>query len=134
MAQEYTRNCRRCGILFTASGTGAHGQVYCSAECRQSNEARTNWQLDVNSKVKKYCQRRRMVLNLVKTTAGCMDCCYDENPVALDFDHVDGTKVKSVGRMTSYSYEKIWEEVMKCDVVCANCHRIRTQERNESHV
>lgn len=27
------------------------------------------------------------------------------------------------------SVEKIMEEINKCDVVCANCHRERTQQR-----
>lgn len=74
-------------------------------------------------------RRRRDVLWLVKTTAGCADCGYDTNPVAMEFDHVRGEKKAPVGNMQYCSWPRIWEEIMKCDVVCSNCHRIRTYER-----
>ena len=48
----------------------------------------------------------------------------------MDFDHRDRkTKLTNINRMInyrSYSKEKILEEIEKCDLVCANCHRIRT--------
>src|SRR6266705_4131546 len=40
-------------------------------------------------------------------------------------------KAKSSKMKTSYSLTKIQEEIDKCDVVCANCHRIRTDSRNQ---
>lgn len=76
-------------------------------------------------------RRRRQVLDLVKTTAGCADCGYNENPVAMQFDHVNGSKVAAVGKMVTYSWSRIWEEIMKCDVVCSNCHDIRTDQRQK---
>ena len=48
----------------------------------------------------------------------------------MDFDHRDGTtKVSSVTRLINRSIEVLLAEVAKCDIVCANCHRIRTFER-----
>jgi hypothetical protein len=50
----------------------------------------------------------------------------------MDFDHRDPT-VKSFrltsGRAMLASWASLWAEITKCDVVCANCHRIRTVER-----
>jgi hypothetical protein len=60
----------------------------------------------------------------------CVDCGY-ANPVALEFDHVRGTKVSSISAMSSRGIipESLMEEINKCEVRCANCHRIVTAKR-----
>lgn len=59
-----------------------------------------------------------------------MDCRVQYQPYVMDFDHRDRkVKVASINQMInlhSYSKNKILEEIEKCDLVCANCHRIRT--------
>jgi hypothetical protein len=63
---------------------------------------------------------------------GCKDCGYNTHLQALEFDHLDGTDKKhDVARMlnASYSFEAIAAEAAKCELVCANCHRVRTAER-----
>lgn len=50
----------------------------------------------------------------------------------MDFDHRLGEKKEfNVGSMFAhhYSRELIEKEVAKCDLVCANCHRVRTRNR-----
>ena len=48
----------------------------------------------------------------------------------MDFDHVRGEKVANVSSIWSRkSWEAVLEEVAKCEVVCANCHRLRTWSR-----
>lgn len=45
----------------------------------------------------------------------------------MDFDHVRGSKVGNVSEMLgSTSLADLLMEIAKCDVVCANCHRLRT--------
>lgn len=75
--------------------------------------------------------RKMEVINAIKMERGCADCGYREHPVALEFDHLDGfTKVDNVSRMAgSASLERIMAEIAKCEVVCGNCHAIRTAER-----
>jgi hypothetical protein len=60
----------------------------------------------------------------------CVDCG-ESDPVVLDFDHVRGQKFMNVKRMLSgtYSLKRIFEEIEKCDVRCANCHRRATAQR-----
>ena len=57
----------------------------------------------------------------------CVDCGQTDLRV-LDFDHRDpGTKVGAVSFLVNNStWEAVAAEVEKCDVRCANCHRIRT--------
>lgn len=69
----------------------------------------------------------------IKLAAGCADCGYASHSAALDFDHRDpSTKVGNVAAMVcSRSWDSIEAEIAKCDVVCANCHRVRTATRSE---
>lgn len=57
----------------------------------------------------------------------CKDCGYCKHHSALEFDHVIGKKMLNVCFSKSISQAKI--EIKKCDVVCSNCHRIRTYNR-----
>jgi formate-dependent nitrite reductase cytochrome c552 subunit len=62
----------------------------------------------------------------------CADCGGTFPQCAMDFDHVDPTaKVKGVTRMIMGSIDRMLAEAAKCDIVCANCHRLRTFERRE---
>lgn len=63
----------------------------------------------------------------------CMDCKKSFPPVCMDFDHVRGEKLYNVGSMaySTTSRDKILTEIAKCDLVCANCHRIRSYERKQ---
>ena len=63
-----------------------------------------------------------------KVEMGCADCGYNSHPHALDFDHI-GEKEFNLSQGQDKSYKILREEMAKCDVVCANCHRIRTAER-----
>lgn len=65
----------------------------------------------------------------LKMTAGCVDCGFDSHSEALDFDHVRGEKIKGVSQMHTKSLENLFDEIAKCDVRCANCHRIQTRGR-----
>lgn len=71
---------------------------------------------------------RNRLLRSAKLTAGCIDCGYAVHPNALDFDHVRGEKSYAVSRLLKdgASWERIWTELDKCDVRCANCHRSRS--------
>lgn len=61
----------------------------------------------------------------------CKDCGRKFDPVAMDLDHVRGTKVMpvSVMRLRKMSKAKILTEIAKCEVRCAVCHRLRTHRK-----
>tara|TARA_R110002110_G_C12901824_1_gene665024 strand:- start:21 stop:326 length:306 start_codon:yes stop_codon:yes gene_type:complete len=72
-------------------------------------------------------KRNRKFVAEYKTAIGCIRCGYNEHPHALELHHTDPTiKEITVARLSSlhYSIERIKTEVDKCEVVCANCHRI----------
>jgi hypothetical protein len=58
----------------------------------------------------------------------CLDCG-ESDPVVLEFDHLRD-KSFAIGRQLSRTnWQRILEEMKKCEVVCANCHRRRTARR-----
>jgi hypothetical protein len=64
-------------------------------------------------------------LSDMKVKRGCEDCG-ENHPAVLDFHHRDeDTKFKGISKMVAQGYplERILEEVAKCTVLCANCHR-----------
>ena len=66
----------------------------------------------------------------LKNTTPCMDCKLIYPYYVMDFDHVRGRKHANVMELIkSLSKKKIDEEIAKCEIVCSNCHRIRTYMR-----
>lgn len=65
-------------------------------------------------------------------THHCVDCGNSDKRV-LEFDHVRGVKsfIISLGAQAGTNIDKIKEEIEKCEVRCANCHRIVTCERRK---
>lgn len=63
-------------------------------------------------------------------SSSCSDCGISD-PVVLEFDHVRGTKRGNVSKLVrgGYSWETVLREIAKCDIVCANCHRVRTSKQ-----
>lgn len=77
--------------------------------------------------------RRRAELSALKD-GPCMDCGNRFPPECMDFDHRPGEgKIKPVGYLF-YMPHKVADEVKKCDLVCANCHRIRTRARRQENL
>lgn len=67
----------------------------------------------------------------------CLDCGVVYPYYVMDFDHRQG-EIKSFGISAMNQYaatpdriSKVMKEIDKCDIVCSNCHRKRTQERHK---
>lgn len=58
----------------------------------------------------------------------CKDCGNCDTRV-LECDHLSDKEFGISSKIGTYSFERLMIEISKCDIVCANCHRIRTIER-----
>lgn len=73
------------------------------------------------------CNSRREFLN-AKKAVPCAECGKKFPPVAMDFDHVRGTKKFNLSE--SAPMAGLLDELAKCEVVCSNCHRVREANRD----
>lgn len=72
-------------------------------------------------------QKRRKYdwVNEIKCAAGCL-ACDEVDPSCLEFHHVDSSiKEDTISKMIADKVGdgRIREEIDKCLIVCANCHR-----------
>ena len=82
---------------------------------------------------KRQYRKLRAILDEAKS-GPCLDCGRSYPPYVMDFDHRDPkTKVAKVSTMVYKGSESLLRaEIAKCDLVCANCHRIRTHRETTS--
>jgi hypothetical protein len=85
-------------------------------------------QVKQNEGKKRHADKKRDLMRALKDKP-CSDCGVSYPSHVMDFDHVRGEKTFNISRALRVSKEKLLEEIEKCEVVCANCHRIRTYER-----
>lgn len=87
----------------------------------RSNERKTT--LAVQRKIKEYL-----------LTHPCIDCG-ESDWIVLEFDHCKGKKKLAIASMIhrNYSWKVILEEINKCEVRCANCHRKKTAKQRNSY-
>jgi len=77
-------------------------------------------------------QKRREWFDRFRSTLSCNRCGYS-NPAALDFHHTTDDKEYSITLMVrrGMKEERIMAEVAKCEVLCANCHRVHHAEAGD---
>lgn len=77
-------------------------------------------------------------VNKHKKERGCAQCGYNEHVCALDMDHIDPnqkrfriSKLCCMYKTNGLQRDMIWalamEEIAKCQVLCKNCHSIKTK-------
>lgn len=78
----------------------------------------------------KYRERNRLWIWEYLLEHPCIDCD-EKDPRVLEFDHIDpSTKIEAISSMSSNAkLQDIIDEVAKCEVRCANCHRIKTYDQ-----
>ena len=78
-------------------------------------------------------ERRRILAEVrrIKTENPCVDCLLFWPYYVMQFDHLpEFPKVDKINRLVyTSSYLVVMTEIAKCELVCANCHHIRTYER-----
>jgi hypothetical protein len=122
LRSEFSKNC------VTKDGLQTQCSVCKAAYTKQwyqRNKTKSN-AANAKTRMKRYRRRHNEVWDYLLKHP-CVDCG-ESNPVVLDFDHVRGEKIASVSVLIQQnrSDKVVWDEIAKCDVRCANCHRIRT--------
>jgi hypothetical protein len=81
-------------------------------------------------RVKQYSLKIREEVYQYKSSTPCMDCGQQYPYYVMEFDHVRGEKVANIADMINKNTTlRVWDEIEKCELVCANCHRLRTHAR-----
>jgi hypothetical protein len=144
------RKCSRCGLIkqlkyFYKRKSGLRAGEYYE-KCKNCYKIRgrkyyhnnRERQLGLAKKRKlKYIIERKKFLEKIKDKP-CLDCGKKYPTWVMDFDHRDGKeKIASISFLTFrklVNFDKIKEEIAKCDLVCANCHRDRTYKRLQKEI
>lgn len=107
--------CKKCGKEKDINEFAKNGKsTRCYCKICEATRARENYQ-----KTQEY-------VRTLKTK--CQICGYDKNPAALEFHHPDNNKDTEIAKLTARSWSaplkiKIDNEISKCIILCANCHR-----------
>jgi hypothetical protein len=108
--------CRNCLRAYHRSYYKSHKSRFIEKNRRNKNRQRA---------------RLRAIMWAAKQRP-CEDCGQEFHPWVMEFDHRDPeTKQAAVANLVSKGCPdaRLLEEISKCDVVCANCHRMRTYQR-----
>lgn len=78
---------------------------------------------------KKYRVKIQHFIREIKEKTPCTDCNQVYPYYVMDFDHLENKEnmvsfLSATGRIGALK-----REIEKCEIVCANCHRIRTHQR-----
>jgi hypothetical protein len=138
-----TKKCSKCGKVKNVTDffirmklkNQFHSQC---KECYKDNR-------DPQGHYKKYRDeyvKRSTDRKIIKTTENRMNLleyfkthhcivCDESNPIVLDFDHREQEdKILNISQMIyHHNWDSILKEIEKCDVLCANHHRIRTSKQ-----
>jgi len=136
-----TKRCPRCATIKPRSafarnkGRSDGLQPYCRA-CRADLD-HERYELEVGRAVPRrsrtaYATPRAAWLRSLKTGRPCTDCRRVFDPQVMQWDHLPGfEKLGDLsGGFPGRTEEEILREVAKCELVCTNCHIIRTFKRN----
>jgi hypothetical protein len=76
-------------------------------------------------------EKRKNLVREIKESSPCKDCKMSYPYYVMHFDHINSSnKVNKVSSIIhTSSLKNILKEIKKCDLVCANCHSVRTWKR-----
>lgn len=126
-----TKVCTRCGVSrllsqFDVRKKSRDGrQVYCR-ECKaqyfQKNRTRLIPKIRAANKIAR--EKVAAYIDRYRDEHPC-ERCGESDSSALDFHHHDGAKEFGIGQANArgMSLRRVIEEIAKCRVLCASCHR-----------
>jgi hypothetical protein len=102
----------------------------CRAEYKQEHyRANKQRYIDAAARRKKALLEERFIFLMAYfRDHPCVDCG-ETDPIVLEFDHLRDKKFTIATGIRNRNWNDVLDEIAKCDVVCANCHRRRTATR-----
>ena len=79
---------------------------------------------------------RKNIIYRWKRRKGCKVCGYNTNPIALDLDHrnpEDKTFTIGSRAISHKKWDTVKIELSYCDVLCKNCHAIKTYNNKDTY-
>lgn len=137
--RRYKKDCKRCSRAPDARKTDPNFKP--DRKVRARVPARTPDEKRARAAQYKRKQRRETRIKALEYLAekGCCECGV-RDPRILEFDHIrPREKSNTLARLLTDGYswgaEKLRQEIRKCRVICANCHRKHTiaQQEHYSH-
>ena len=134
------RRCDRCGELKGVADFGWRRKNGAQRQDNYCRECRAQYKREHYEKHKElYVERSRRRNKLLAAERAkfmvelfrarpCVDCG-ETDPLVLEFDHLVEKKFNVGAGMRERSLQSVRDEIAKCEVVCANCHRRRTYIR-----
>jgi hypothetical protein len=114
-------------------GNCEHTTVIWSCVFCRRRYGRENYKNNPERYKRKAHDRRQSYLTKIEElkSVPCMDCGQTFDPFCMDFDHVRGEKFANISELArdQVSWQRILDEIEKCDIICSNCHRLRTKAR-----
>ena len=139
------KTCSRCGLQRDAEkdfswkrkdqGIRANRCKYCQSELSRQHYQKDKQSYNRRTQIRKakILRENHMYIRAYLSTHPCIDCG-KKDIRTLEFDHVRETKAGEISDMLRQgnSWSTIESEIAKCEIRCANCHRIRTLEHCNS--
>lgn len=99
----------------------------CASKSKKWREENKNYVREKQKELK----RKRKLESILYLGGKCASCKQEFHPAVFEFHHRDPTtKDKDPSKLLSYSWKTITEELDKCDLLCANCHRLIHHREN----
>ena len=125
--------CKGCNLVFNEENKhlfpiekhklkdGTYKEHYRYSRCKKCTSKRGNNYTDVI---------KRKFIKDIKETSPCTDCGNYYPYYVMQFDHLRD-KSFNIASNTGKSKKILLDEIDKCEIVCANCHAVRTHNRRE---
>jgi len=132
MNYDNIKLCKKCKV-----NPALQQSPFC-VECKKERKLydKDYFKQHVVAKTESAVELKRAVLKwyrALKDNKNCLDCMGSYRFFQLDYDHVPGRgkKINDVSKLVrlGYAREKIIQEIQKCDLLCKNCHAMRTYKR-----
>lgn len=130
---EEQKKCSQCGLMlslpfFHKKGSGTRDRCKACSKLYHQEHYRLNKQKYIEAALATRKAIRQFVDEAKK--GPCVDCKRSFPPYVMDFDHIADDKVMNISQLVLWgSLRRVKDEIAKCELVCSNCHRIRTHNR-----